>query len=225
MIPSLSSLPTKAFRYVVPGQGDFTANPELALESYLESFGFPQAGEFIKQLLLYKEGSFIALLNLLSLLDAPGITQVCALLKLQLGEPYDSVKSYLQAALPVVSSVDYSETLDKVSTGDYQQVIQEYFGYQAFDEAGLLDADYLLGWVKTAEPSLQQEVSCLEKEDLLGFLVACIDRLCLTNLTLSAQAYFKLSSLLVKVLAPGVLGTSINQELYLNYVAALKTPS
>lgn len=156
MITSLSSSLTAPFYFVFPGQGDFAAHPELALESLLTSYGLPKADEWVTSLGQWVGHSIYGLINLIGLLD-PGLAQVKnLLLELWLGEREDITD------------------------------ITQYLGYAEFDVSQQLDPIYIVRWASEQQPVLRVELENLLRGDLLSFLTAAVQRITKTPILGSA---------------------------------------
>jgi hypothetical protein len=225
MIKSLSSTITSPFQYVYPGQGDFTENPRLGLVSLLTCYGVKKADEFVEALVDYVKGDFFALLTLISLLEGPGLTQLCACIKLALGIPYKKVKQELTDLLPNDLAIDYTETLDKISDVNSLVSVLAYFGYPNIIVNDLLDHRRFLASLAVLEPGVAEELTALLNDDLLFFLLKFIARITKTDLLRSKLATKKLSSYLSRSLALGALGQDIQQDSYFVYVSALQASS
>jgi len=195
MLTSLSSLSTTPFYFVFPGQGDFAAHPELALESLLASYGLPKANEWVASLGQWVNSSVYGLVNLIGLLD-PGLNQVKDhLLELWFGKREDLTE------------------------------ITQYLGYADFDLAQQLDPVYIVRWASEQQPVIKAELESLLRGDLLSFLTVSVQRITNTPILDLGSAIFSLAGLLGRAYAPVALGHLTSQQFYFTYVSQIKTTS
>ena len=195
MLTSLSSSSTTPFYFVFPGQGDFAARPELALQSLLASYGLPKTEEWVGALDQWVNHSVYGLVNLIALLD-PGLSQVRdCLLELWLGEREDLTE------------------------------ITQYLGYADFDLAQQLDPIYIVRWASEQQPIIKAELESLLRGDLLSFLTASVQRVTKTPILGLGSATFSLAGSLGRAYAPVALGHLTTQQFYFTYVSQIKTAS
>jgi hypothetical protein len=225
MITSLSSTVSSPFRYVFPGQGDFSENPKLAFASLLTSYGLPQADQFVEHLYGYVKGNYISLLKLLVMLDSPGISQAMSLLQLSLGQDYLQLQKELEYVLPITANVDYQSTFDVVVDQGLNTVLTSYFDYEPILNDKIFDLEYLFEWISKADPRLANEVAYLAANDLLFFLIALISRITKTELVKSKSSVKKLSICLARTLSLAALGDNPNQDIYFPYVSVIAARS
>lgn len=192
MDTSLSSRVTTPFYYVFPGQGDFSATPQLALESLLTSYGLIQADEWVVALGQWVNHSVYGLVKLVALADA-GLAQLQEPLReLWLGQ---------------------RENLTAVT---------EYLGYAEFDANQQLDPVYLIRWFSEQQPILKVELLSLLKGDLLSFLTVSVQRITHTTILDLGSATASLAGLLGQSYAPVALGHLPTQQFYFPYVSQIQ---